>query len=90
MISCQKILENLSDYIDDALAAEVRRELESHINECRSCTVLIDSSRRTLKVVTDVGTFDLPAEVSERLLQKTLASLGGGSPGGGSKDPESK
>ncbi len=79
MISCHKVLENLSDYIDDSIAAEVRRELESHLAECSSCQVVLDTSRRTLKIVTDVGSFEIPAEVSERLLRKTLASLGGGS-----------
>ena len=79
MISCRTVLESLSDYIDDSIAAEVKRELESHLAECRSCQVLLDTSRRTLKVVTDVGSFEIPADVSERLLRKTLASLGGGS-----------
>lgn len=78
MISCHKVLENLSDYIDDSIAAEVRRELESHLAGCSSCTVVLDSTRRTLKVVTDVGSFEIPADVSERLLRKTLDSLGGG------------
>lgn len=86
MISCRKVLESLSDYVDDSIAAEVRKELESHLAECRSCTVLLDSTRRTLKVVTDVGSFDIPAGVSERLLRKTLESLGG-VPG---DDPASK
>ena len=75
MISCHKVLENLSDYIDDSIVAEVRRELESHLAECSSCQVILDSSRRTLKVITDVGSFEIPAEVSERLLRRTLESL---------------
>jgi anti-sigma factor RsiW len=79
VISCHKVLENLSDYIDDSAADEVRRELESHIAGCRSCQVVLDTSRRTLRIVTDVGSFEIPAEVSKRLLQKTLRSLGGGS-----------
>ena len=75
MISCHKVLENLSDYIDDSIIAEVRRELESHLAECSSCQVILDTSRRTLKVITDVGSFEIPAEVSERLLRRTLESL---------------
>lgn len=89
MISCKKILENLSELVDDSLAAGIRKELEAHINECRSCQVLIDSSRRTLRIVTDVGSFEIPGEVSERLLQKTLASLKeAAGPGGGRTDDD--
>lgn len=79
MISCHKVLENLSDYIDDSVAADVRRELEAHLSECTSCQVILDTSRRTLKVVTDVGSFEIPTEVSERLLRKTMESLDDGS-----------
>jgi predicted anti-sigma-YlaC factor YlaD len=74
-MNCREVLEALSDYLDDDAAASVRADLEAHLNECRSCTVILETSKRTLKIVTDVGSFDIPEDVTERLLQKTLAGL---------------
>jgi len=75
MISCRKVLETLSDYLDDDVALATRRDLEAHLAECRTCRVIYDTARRTLRLVTDVGTFEIPAEVSERLLRGTMARI---------------
>ena len=76
-MNCREVLAALSDYLDDEAAASVRADLEEHLHECRSCTVILETSRRTLKIVTDVGSFEIPEDLSERLLQKTLAGLPG-------------
>jgi hypothetical protein len=57
------------------VAQRVRRELEHHLAECQTCRVLYDSTRKTLRVVTESGSFDLPAEASERLVGKILTAL---------------
>jgi len=77
MITCRKVLEALSDYLDDGLAAAVRQDLEAHLAECRTCQVIYDTSRRTLRIVTDVSTFEIPGEISERLLRNTMAGVRG-------------
>jgi predicted anti-sigma-YlaC factor YlaD len=74
-VNCREVLDMLSDYLDDDAAATVRADLEAHLHECRSCTVILETSKRTLRIVTDVGSFDIPEELSERLLQKTMAAL---------------
>jgi len=75
MINCRKVLETLSDYLDDEVALATRRDLENHLAECRTCRVIYDTARRTLRIVTDVGTFEIPEDVSERLLRRTMAGL---------------
>jgi predicted anti-sigma-YlaC factor YlaD len=74
-MNCRQVLEALSDYLDDDAAAAVRADLEAHLHECRSCTVILETSRRTLRIVTDVGSFDIPQDLSERLLRQTMAAL---------------
>jgi predicted anti-sigma-YlaC factor YlaD len=90
-MNCRHLLDALSDYLDDQAAASVRADLEAHLAECRSCTVIVETSRRTLKIVTDVGSFEIPGELSEKLLEKTMAGLAAarsGSEGAeGDKDP---
>lgn len=74
-MNCRALLETLTDYLDDHAAASVRADLEAHLAECRSCTVIVETSRRTLRIVTDVGSFEIPQELSERLLEKTMSAL---------------
>ena len=75
MFSCDDFRSELSSLVDDDVAVDVRRQLERHLAECRVCQVLYDSTKKTLTILTDTGRFELPAELSERLTAKILASL---------------
>jgi len=49
--------------------------LELHLSQCRACRVLYDSSRKTLKIVIDSGSFDLPNSVSDPIIDSVMARL---------------
>ena len=75
-LHCKDVLENLSDYVDGEGSAELREALEEHIAHCRRCRVIVDTTRRTLKIVLDVDPFEVPLAVSARLytrLEKVLS-----------------
>ncbi len=76
MLRCRDILEALNDYLDDSITAHLRADLEAHLAHCRTCTVVVSSTRKTVKVVTESRSFRLPREVAARI----VASL---DPGGG-------
>jgi len=61
------------DYLEGQLADEVRHQLESHIAHCTTCQVVYDSTRKTLQIVTDSASFDLP-EVSVNLISGKIMS----------------
>ena len=75
MFSCDDVRSALSNYLDDDVPPEVRRELERHLAECRTCQVLYDTTRKTLSLVTNLGSFELPEAVSERLVERILTKL---------------
>ena len=76
MISCRDVIASLSDFLDDDLSAAVRRELEAHLAECRTCEVIYDSMRKSVRLVTDTRSFELDESLSERLLATIRAKLG--------------
>ncbi len=41
MPACSRIIELLSDYIEGRLPADVRRDLEQHLNGCSECTAFV-------------------------------------------------
>jgi hypothetical protein len=68
-------MTEIGNYLDGDLAVEVRAQLEQHLAHCRTCTVLVDSTRKTLKVVTDSGSFDLPEQAFKPVGDKIMARL---------------
>ena len=70
MIRCKEILRELSDYIDEEITAELRAQMEVHLCACRHCKVLVDTTRKTLTLVSDNSFLELPKGVSERLLER--------------------
>ena len=76
MFSCEDVRSALSDYVDGDVSPDIRRELEQHLAECRTCQVLYDTTRKTLRIVTDAGSLEVPEVVSERLIQRIMSGLG--------------
>jgi len=70
MMDCKEVLANLSDYVDGDVSAELRKAIESHMARCRRCRVVLDTTRRALKLVLDAEPFEVPLAVSARLYMR--------------------
>ncbi len=68
-VSCKKVVEELSSYIDGQLDPRLRAMIEEHLRLCRRCTILVDSTRKLLYVVGDERVLLPPFESSNRLQQ---------------------
>jgi len=75
MITCEEFFVEFGDYLENRVSPEVRQELELHLSQCRPCHVLYDSTRKTLKIVTESSSFDLPQDVSESIVNRIMAQL---------------
>jgi hypothetical protein len=67
MFSCDELRAELSHILEDDVSPDLRRKIEHHLSECRLCTVLLDSTRKTITILTDTGSFELPDTLSDRL-----------------------
>jgi len=84
-LRCEHVWSYISEYIDDAVDAELREEIEKHLEHCEICSAVLDSTRNILVLTADERTFELPVGFSERLharLAKELVAtkIDGGSP----------
>ena len=70
MMDCRDVLANLSDYVDGEVSFVLRKEIERHLARCRRCRVVLDTTRRTLKIVLDVDPFEVPLAASARLYMR--------------------
>lgn len=75
MISCADFMAEIGNYLEGDVANEVRVQLEHHLSHCQSCTVLVDSARKTLKIVTDTGSFELPELTFKPIAEKIMARI---------------
>jgi anti-sigma factor RsiW len=67
MPDCPRIVSLLSDYIDGRLPADVRADLEQHLNGCSECTNFVGSFRSTVAMLQSLNEDDLPEELRMRL-----------------------
>ena len=78
MISCADFMAEIGNYLDGDVAEELRHQLEHHLSQCQTCTILVDSSRKTLKIVTDTGSFDLPEAAFSPIASRIMARIRSG------------
>ena len=78
MISCQDFITELGNRLDHELPTEFREQLEAHLAECNTCQVLYDSTRKTLRIVTDSGSFDYPEPIAEPVVTKIMDRIRAG------------
>ena len=47
-LSCQELVELVTDYLEGALPEEERLRFEGHISRCDGCTVYLEQIRQTV------------------------------------------
>jgi anti-sigma factor (TIGR02949 family) len=67
-ITCQEVVELVSDYLEGALDADEASAFEQHINFCEGCVWYVDQLRTTVATVGRIEEEDVPPETRERLL----------------------
>jgi dihydroneopterin aldolase len=75
MITCDEFFAEFGDYLENRVPPEVRQELELHLSQCRACHVLYDSTRKTVKIVTDSNSFELPKNVADSITDRVMAKI---------------
>jgi predicted anti-sigma-YlaC factor YlaD len=50
-LTCREVVEQVTEYLDHALAIEVRNRLEQHLLICSPCVAFVDQHRSMLRVL---------------------------------------
>ena len=67
-LSCQELVELVTDYLEGALPAELRERFERHIAHCSGCTAYLDQMRATIRATGTLTPESLSAEAERALL----------------------
>ena len=67
-IVCASGVELLMDFLEDALPADLRADLEAHVASCPRCTAFVASYRATPRIFRAATLARLPEDLEESLL----------------------
>ena len=67
-VTCQEVVELVSDYLERSLPPEETTLFEQHLNFCDGCDWYVEQLKRTVETVGEIREEDVPPEARERLL----------------------
>ena len=75
MLSCAEFLTEFGEYLEESADPQLRMRLEAHLHECKTCQVILDSTRKTIRFVTESDSFTLPDNAVEPIVGQVMARI---------------
>ncbi|HYX75733.1 MAG TPA: zf-HC2 domain-containing protein [Gaiellaceae bacterium] len=67
-LSCQELVELVTDYLEGALSAADESRFEAHISTCDGCNVYLEQFRQTIRLTGTLSVGELSPEAERALL----------------------
>lgn len=67
-LTCAQVVELVTAYLDDRLAASDVERFEEHLTFCDGCSTYLDQMRATIAATGELRSDDIPAGLQERLI----------------------
>ncbi len=71
-LSCQELVELVTDYLEGALDERDLRAFERHLEQCYGCTGYLEQLRATIRLTGTLKLDDLSTDAESTLLQAFL------------------
>ena len=68
-LSCQELVELVTDYLEGALPEDARLRFEEHIGRCGGCKIYLEQMRQTITLLGHLPTDALAPEAETELLE---------------------
>jgi anti-sigma factor RsiW len=68
-MSCQDLVELVTEYLEDALTSGERATVEAHLADCEGCTAYLEQMRTTIRLTGGLTEAHIPQGARERLLR---------------------
>jgi anti-sigma factor RsiW len=67
-LSCQELVELVTDYLEGALPEDERRRFDEHVDGCEGCRRYVEQMRVTLEAAGELSTESIDPETEQTLL----------------------
>jgi anti-sigma factor RsiW len=68
MLTCQEMVELVTDYLEGRLDDAARERFEAHVAECDACTLYIEQMRMTIVALGHIPAESISPEAEEELV----------------------
>ena len=68
MVTCKKFLEELNNFLDEAVDPSLKAEIQQHLDQCPNCFVICDTTKKTISVYKGMQAKALPEGIRSRLM----------------------
>ena len=68
-LSCQELVELVTDFVEGALPAEERERVERHLDTCQGCRTYVEQMRQTIELSGHLTVDDVSPEAELALLE---------------------
>ena len=69
-MTCEELLQYLSDYIDRDLDEELTASAQEHLATCENCRVVLSTTEQTITLYREQGRRTIPAARRQRLFNQ--------------------
>src|SRR5438093_808336 len=74
-MTCERVLEQLSDYLDGELSPAAMAGIRSHLRRCPSCEQEHEALRRTVQLLALHGRQTVPVDCREQVLARLRSTV---------------
>jgi anti-sigma factor RsiW len=68
-LSCQQVVELVTDYLEGRLSRRDRRRFEKHLSACDGCTAYVEQMRLTLRALGKLEERDVSKRAKAELME---------------------
>jgi predicted anti-sigma-YlaC factor YlaD len=68
-ISCQEVVELVTDYLEGAMAPEEVARFEHHLSLCEGCVFYVEQIRLTIAAAGRISDEDVPPDIRDDLIE---------------------
>lgn len=78
LVTCDKFLDEMSEFLDENVHGGLRQELEDHVAQCPNCWVMLDTTKKTLEIYKGLELEPLSDSLKSRLMAAVEQKLAAG------------
>jgi predicted anti-sigma-YlaC factor YlaD len=68
-LTCQELVEIITDYLEEKLAGEEKLRFEDHLESCSDCRLYLDQMRKTIALTGQLTEESIPEDNKAELLR---------------------
>jgi anti-sigma factor RsiW len=72
-LTCQELVELVTEYLEGTLSRRDRKRFEQHIANCGNCSEYVEQFRETIRLTGTLRTDDVSQEAADELLARFAA-----------------